>query len=416
MILYTDYKPRIIPVFGDSDWDEIDRVQSLDKTGTINKIRVDEVGNDELVGYIDQPPTIGYRMTQREYGSLTFWKKLANKADSVNSISLNDFKTSAFDICAYLTDDDGTFKGTQQLPKLRLAGFSISVADPNSLLERGFDFVGEDWIHWQGANQYLIYKQITAGSGDEGDYEITIGDPVAVADPDKTVSDDDQYILRVVRIRVVDGVETATELVAGSGTNEYSYSDPTLTVNDCLLDDVIKYWYTAGSYIGDDPTKIFVASNDLAGIHASAITISLENESTVNRLQSITVDVRLDRQDLFELGNDEVVQRGVRNKTVTITLGRLFEDTTIEEVLRGESSSYGKLDIRKFGDELKVKVYVYEDSTKTEAKFKIGYCSTKLAPSELREGTSVDNYVDTGNTLVGEALQICDDFTTFSAL
>lgn len=407
MILYTDYDPRIIPVFGDSDWDEIDRVQTLDKTGTINKIRVDEVGNDALVGYIDQPPTIGYRLTQLEYGSLTFWEKLVNKK-SQTSITLADFKTSAFDICAYLTDDGGTFKGTLWIPKLRTAGFSISVADPNSLLERSFDFAGEDWIHWQGNNKYLIYKECTVESG-EVTKTITVSDPSAVQDPDFDSGDEDDYILRVVRVRS----GTATELVAGTGDNEYSYSAPTLTIDSCETDDVIKYWYTAGSYIGSQ-TPFVANTSDLAGIHANSINISIESESTIYRLQGVTIDVRFDRQDLFELGNDNVVQRGVRNKTVTVTLGRIFEDATIEEVLRGKSADYGKLDLRKFGDELKVKVKVYSD--RTHSTFKIGYCATKLAPSEIRGGTSVDNYVDYGNTMVGEALSIVNDETIFDAL
>ncbi len=410
MILYTDYDLRVIPVMGDSDWGQIDRVQNLDKTGTINKIRVEEVGNEDVVGYIDQAPAVTYRLTQLEYGSLSFFEKLANKKNQ-NSLDLGDFKTSAFDICAYLTNDDGTFIGTLWLPKLRLSGFSITIGDPQGLIERSFDFVGEDWIRWQGNNKYLIYKEDTVESADlesDNSVHITVDDPDAVEDPDNSGT----YILRVVRVRS----GTATELTAGT---DYSFETHAggdiLIVESCQANDVIKYWYTASSYIGGS-TPFTANTSDLEGIHANSATITIQSGTQIYKLQSVTIDVRFDRQDLFEIGNSEVVQRGIRNKTVTITLGRLYEDATIEELLREKTPAddYGKLDIRKFGSDFKLKVKLYEDSDKNT--FKIGYCADNLAPSEIGGGVSVDNYTEARNTLAGEELVISDDLTTFNAL
>ena len=399
----SEYKPRVVPVMGAGDWNEIDRVQSIDKTGTINTIRVEEVGNPDVVGQIKQPPTIAYRMTQNEYGSLDFYKKLAN-VNTGNIIVPNDFKSSAFDICSYLFEDS-TFEGTIWIPKLRVAGFSITIGDPNSLIERSFDFVGEDWITWQGTNKYLIYKSDTVESGEAGNFDITVSDPSAVEDPKVSGT----YILRVVRIRS----SVATELEAGAGTDQYSYSAPTLTVNDCEVGDIVKYWYTASSYIGGE-TPFVPNTSDLPGIHANSASIYLASGNYVYRLQSVTIDNRFDREDLFEIGNSEIVQRGIRNKTVTITLGRILETFTIEEILAGEVTGFGKLDIREFGTDLELKVKLFSD--KTKATFKIGYFANKLTPSEIRGGAGVDTHVEAGDTLTGEYLSICDDETTFDAL
>ena len=396
MINFSSFKPTIISTFGLGGRSEIDRVQSIDKTGTINKTEVDEVGREDVVDYISQTPSVSYKLTQMEYGSIDIFNLLANKADSNTELTLNDFKTSTFDICSYMTDDDGTFKGTNWIPKLRLSGFSIAIGSPTDLIKRSFDFVGEDWINWQGNNKYLIYKDKTVESGDLGsgnDVDITISDPVAVQDPDDLV-----YILRVVRVRA--GV--STELT----TSDYSYLTGTLTVENCLVDDFIKYWYTASSYIaGEVP---FTANDsDLAAIRASSASIYLETSNYVYRLQSVNADVKLTREDRGEIGNADVVERGVSDKVVTITLDRNLEDLTIEELITGKSANYGKLGIRKVGDNYSLIIKLYSDNTKQT--FKLGYRFNKLAPSEIRGGVATKGYATQGNSLLGKSCIISSD-------
>jgi len=406
MINYTDFDPKIIPVLGTGDWSNIDRAQSIDKTGTLNKIKVEEIGRDGVVEYVNQPPSVTYRLTQMEYGSISFFNKLANVADNIDTLDLNDFKTSTFDICAFLTDDDGTFKGTQWLPKLRLSGFSINIGSPQALIQRNFDFVGEDWIVWQGANKYLIMKKETIESGDiiSGDtIEFTVEDPIAVTDPITG-----KVIQRVVKIS--NGV--STELVEDT---DYTYeSGGTLTIEDCILGDVIKYWYTAGSFeSGEVPFE--ENDTDLPAIHADSASIFLASGNYVYRLQSVTIDVRLERFDISEIGNSEIVLRGVRTKTVTITLGRLLQTFTIEEILAGQVADFGKLDIREFSDKFILRVYLYTDKEKEIGDFEIGFKAIDLAPSEIRGGASIGNYVEAGNTLTGQDLTISTVKATIDA-
>jgi len=406
MINYTDFDPKIIPVLGTGDWSNIDRAQSIDKTGTLNKIKVEEIGRDGVVEYVNQPPSVTYRLTQMEYGSISFFNKLANVADNIDTLDLNDFKTSIFDICAFLTDDDGTFKGTQWLPKLRLSGFSINIGSPQALIQRNFDFVGEDWIVWQGANKYLIMKKETIESGDiiSGDtIEFTVEDPIAVTDPITG-----KVIQRVVKIS--NGV--STELVEDT---DYTYeSGGTLTIEDCILGDVIKYWYTAGSFeSGEVPFE--ENDTDLPAIHADSASIFLASGNYVYRLQSVTIDVRLERFDISEIGNSEIVLRGVRTKTVTITLGRLLQTFTIEEILAGQVADFGKLDIREFSDKFILRVYLYTDKEKEIGDFEIGFKAIDLAPSEIRGGASIGNYVEAGNTLTGQDLTISTVKATIDA-
>lgn len=401
MIHSSYFKPRIFPHDGDCAPAEIDRAQAIDPTVSLNREKIEEIGRDGVVGYIKKTPTIGYRLTQLEYGNMEFWRKLTNKADSVLTVDLNDFKTPTFDVCAYLTDDSGTFKGTIWYPKLRTSGFSVTIGDPDAIIERGFDFVGEKAVIWQGDNKYFIYKEHTAASGSDDDIDLTAKAPAE--DPDNA----GKYMIRVLRVR---GSDT-TEL---DETDDWTYTDGTkiLHIVSILTGDIIKVYYTSATA----PDVQFALNDaDPAGILADSCDIYVyipasgkpSSSDYMYRVQSATIDVSFDREDVKEIGNREVVKRGIRDKTVTVTLGRLLEEFTMEEVLRGVAPGYGIIDIEQFSDQVTVIIKVYEDSTKTT--FKYGLKATGLTGSELRGGAGINAYVNTENALEGEALTITSD-------
>jgi hypothetical protein len=407
MIHSSYYRPRIVPVLGDVDSAEIDRAQSIDPTSTLNREKVEEIGRDGAVGYLKGSPTIGYRLAQLEYGSLELWQKLINSAVKGNigqdEITLNDFKTPYFDILAYLTDDDATFRGTMWYPALRTSGFSINIGDPQARIERSFDFVGESSIIWQGANKYVIFGKYECGSGGDNDIDLTAKAPAE--DPDNT----GVYMLRVVRVRA--GVSTV--LVDGT---DFSYSNATkiLTITSVVASDVIKYWYTSATA----PDVIFTPNDadasallgDCASVYLYVPASGKPSDSDyIYRLQSVNLEVRFDREDQREIGNKNVVQRGIRTKTVTATLGRLMEQFTIEEVLRGEVAGYGKIDIEKFTDQVALIVKVFSDNTKST--FKYGFLATGMTPTEIRGGANVGEYSNGETALEGENLIISADST-----
>ncbi len=405
MINYSGFKPRIFPILGIGDDAEIDRAQAIDLTETLNREEVNEIGNPDVLGYLKKSPTIGYRLTQYESGSIEFYQKLVNTTVKGNvaedAIDLDDFKTSYFDIVAYLTDDDGTFRGTKHYPSLRTAGFSLNIGEPDGVIERSFDFVGESAITWQEDNKYFIYKKHTAGSG--ADNEIDLSAKAPAEDPDET----GVYMLRVIRVR--SGVSTELTL-----TTDYTYSDGTkiLTIVSVLTDDVIKAYYTSATA---PDTQFTPNTADKAGILGDSIDIYLyipasgkpSSSDYLYRLQSVGFEIAFEREDQKELGNKDVVLRGIADKSVTITLGRFLEDFSLEEVLRGAGAGYGKIDIQKLSDQVAIIIKVYDDNTK--ANFKYGIKATGLTPSELSPGSTVKEYVRKDATLIGKNLIITAD-------
>jgi hypothetical protein len=391
MIHASYYKPKIIPVLVDALPANLDRVQELTKTATLNRTKIEEVGRDGLVDWRKATPAISLTLRQLEFGSIATYRQMANKGASVNTINYTDFKTSKFDIIGYKTDDNGTFLGTIYYPGLRLSACSLTIGDPEALLERNYTCVGEDEYILLNNNKYLIHgRYIIAGTGQN--QTVSISTPTPASDPDNS----GQYLFRVVKV----SGGTATELLHGTG---WSYNGAgTLTINgSSTAGDVILVVYSAAT----DPNSqanFTLNDTDLAGITADSVSIYLAQSNYLYRLQSVGLDTTFDRTDYREVGSQDVVARGVRDITHRITLGRMLEAYTIEEVLRGVAGqSYGKIDVREFTDNLSLIIKIFSDSTKTT--FKMGYKITDLAPVGVDAGVPVSEYITQGVTLEGES-------------
>lgn len=407
LIHSSNYKPRIFPYNGDGSPAEIDRAQSIDPSISLNREQIDEIGRDGKVGNLKQASETSYSLTQLEYGSMEFYKKLANVSDSTQTITLNDFKTSTFDICAYLTNDDGTFKGTVRYPELRVSSFSFSASEPQGAIERSFDLVGENASILQGNNKYYIYEEHEVGSGTDDEIDLSAKEPTKR--PDEPEGDNSDYFFRVLRVR--DG--STSELTYD---DDYTYNETTkkLTVNSVETDDLIKIYYSSSTA----PDTLFENNDtDPAAISGESVSIYLyvpasgkpSSSDYIYKLQSADIEASLDREDLFALGNKNVVQRGVTDKTVTVTLSRFYENATVEEVLRGVSSDYGELDISKFTDDASLIIKVFSDNTKNT--FKYGLKVDDLSVSDLNLGIDVNEYHQREVTAEAENVTITEDET-----
>ena len=397
------YRPQIYPYESTEVVANIDRAQSIDPSEATNWVKVEEIGRDGKVGDLKKVPTIGYSLSQLEYGNFDFWRKITNQEDAILTITHADFKTSTFDIAAFLTDDAGAFVGTQLYPELRVAGFSINIPNTTDMVERKFDFVGEKAVTWQGANKYFVSGNSTVPSGETTNYEINLTSLVPAADPD-----DATYMFRVVRVS--GGVTTTLAL-----TTDFTYSNSTkiLTILSVTSGDVIKYYVTSAVA----PASIFpLNDSDVAGILADSVDIYLYVPGSghpaaadkVYRLQSATVDVKFDREDVREIGNRSVVQRGIKDTTVTVTLGEIVTgDWSIEEVLRGVVTGYGKIDIDELTDDATIIIKIYTTNAKTT--FKYGFLASGLAPRDLKPGASINAYVKKDTTMEGETFTLTTD-------
>ena len=397
MIHFSNYRPKLIPYLGTVDPTSLARVQSIDPTVSLNREKIEELGRDGAVGYKKGIPNVTVRMTQYEHGNMEIYKLLANKPLSTQTLTLSDFRISMVDLLAYLQKDDGSMLGTVWYPKVRISGFGINIGSPDAMIERTFDLVGEGFKILQGDNRYLIYKSHTVTSDEVPTVTITLDDPVPVANPDTG-----EYMLRVLRVRAGETKEL--------DSSEYSYSESTneLTVSNVEENDVIRILYSASSYISGEE-YFELNSTDPVVISADSVSIYLVSGEYIHRLQSVTIDVAFEREDQKEIGSSEVVLRGIKSQTVTVSLGRLLETWSIEEAMRDKPTGYGIIDVQQFKDNMGLVVKIYDNSLKQN--FRYGIKVTGLSPTELRNGASVGNYTGADNTLEGSSLILTEDET-----
>jgi len=407
MIHSSYYRPRVYPWDPRIDPTQIDRVQELTASTTLNRTKVEEVGRDGIVCWKKSIPSVSVTLRQLEYGDMEFFRKLANVSDATNKIEMTDFKTPQADIAGYKTDDAGTFLGTVWYPKLRTSGFSLAIGDPDANIERSFTLVGEDEITFQNNNKYLVYLNDDTCSG--AAHTIVIGSgsyagyPTPIEDPDNS----GKYMMRVVRERS----GTVTEMVDGT---DFNYSPTTITFVGAASasGDEFTAMYTATTY-PSGLTPFTDNDTDLCGITADSCSIYLSTSDYLYRLQSVGVDVTWDRQDVREIGNKDIVARGARDITTRITLGRILENYTMEEVLRGVgSASYGKIDVRKFEDTAILFIKCFSDNTKDTMM--LGYEFKDLTPVGIDAGAPLNDYVTRGVTLEGEEGFVSDLETDFT--
>jgi len=385
-------KPRIFPWNSARDPEQIDRSQDIGGDLTLNREKVYEIGREGLLGYRRQTPSCDYSMTQFEYGSMAFWYALANKVTPVGApyyITLEDLKETKCDIAAFLTDDDNTFRGTIWFPKLRVNGFSLNIADPDAIIERSFDLIGEDYKMLDG--KYFAYSVHVA----------TVATEVITLSPAAIEWGSGDYIFKVLRVR--SGV--VSELIEGVGADQWSYAAGDVTVTACVIDDIIKVYYESATAYTTTWTNND-ADPDLLLAENAEIYIKVGTGTRIYRLQTIGIDVAFERADYKEIGNSEVVQTGVKNKTVTISLNRYSTDFSLEDILASDTT-YPYIDPRNFAENIQIMVKIYNE--KAHTNFKIGYLMDNISPTTLGTSQAIEDYNQRVNTLEGDSLKISDE-------
>ena len=408
-MIHTSYwRPRVYPYNGDVAPSQIDRLQDLSASVTLNREKIREIGRDGIVDWRKRIPSTRVSLRQFEYGDIEFWQKLANVAPTDTDVTLTDFKTSMVDIVGYKTDDAGTFTGCVWYPKLRTSGFSVTIGDPQANIERSFELVGEDENILEGSNKYFNYQKFTASGGAPESF--TVENPDPVADPDNS----GQYLFRVLRVR--SGVTTELTYTTSTATGDYyAFNGTTQALTAATTAaDVIKVYYSAGAYLTG--SSVFTNNDaDSGGLIAEAASIYLyvSTNNYVYKLQSVTIDVSFDRTDYFEIGNKDIIQRGVRDKTVRVTLGRILDAYTIEEVLRGVSSTYGRINTREYLDNTTLRIKLYGNTLKNT--FNMGYKITGLSPVSFDAPVPLNDYANRNAVLESDNLTITNTEATVDA-
>lgn len=386
--------PRIYP-WGTRDPEQIDRATEVAGNITLKQEKLYEVGRRLKLGVHKLNPDTPITINQGEYLSMSFWRALAGISDPATGqdadINLDDLANTMFDLSAAYIDETEVFKGTVHFPKMRLSGFSINIGSPEAKVERNFSFVGE--LCKLIVDNYLAYAEgVVSDTG--GVIVLTLDG--ATGNPPEPLEDTIFRVLRVDTEGVVSEVTTYTWDTGG-----------TLTVTGCEIDDIVKVFYPAA----DPYTDLWVDNDSVQAVYADQCEVYLRIGSggaqKIYKLQSVKIDVALARTDEGEIGNTEKVQIGVKEKTVTVTLNRLLDDFSLEQLLADQTDPGDSkiIDVKNFVGTIGLVVKIYTDNTKQS--FAMGIRVDNLSPTTLKPLSATpeafnpaDNALESDNFLV----------------
>jgi hypothetical protein len=405
-------KPRLYPYNGDVAPADLDRVQSFAGNGNQPFEMLYEWGREDKMAVDFDILESSVSCSQLEYGTMETYLKLANLASTpLGGLDLNDFTSSKVDIITVGKDDyEGNLEQTLWLPKLSLTSLTVNIADAEARLERSFELSGDALRRLRGNNKYFIYKRSEVASGYADDpYDIILNDPAPVVNPNYA----GRYIERVVRVR--SGV--TTELVL---TDDYTWTNGTTTLQilEANTGDVYKIYYSASSWgTAGDPTSLNDADDYF--IDADSVTVTLQSgsgtEVELDILTTLNIVATLNRIEEAVIGTTEKVINEIESKVTTVTLGGRAKNSTIEEILMGQAgNNWGILDAQLYKDDIKLRVKVYEDETKST--FKIGYKVTGLfMTSTTQDEGNANEFLNKNVTLQSDNLVISDSETDIDA-
>lgn len=404
-------KPIVIPWNGDTQLQNIDRVQAI--SGGVNQPseNVYEIGRLEKVCTDLKILEESCSLTQLEYGEIDFYLALANLSSKPSGgLTLSDFDASLVDIISVGKDKfNGSMEQTLWLPKLSLNSLSLNIPDADSRIERTFELGGDFFRILKHDNKVYLHKIFTVPSGySESAYDIVLNDPAPVVNPNVA----NQYIERVIRVR--SGETSELHL-----TTDYTWTNGTTTLSVLSADsgDIIKVVYTAASFgTAGDYTALNDA--DLCYITADSVRVTLQSgtgqEVELTRLTGLNISATLNRISEGVIGLQEKLLKNVESYEVTVALDGRVKDATIEEVLMGQAGNdWGIIDPNFFKTNLTLRVYIYEDALKST--FKLGYKVSGLAFTDTTQDANANEFWTSGINLSSDNLLISDSLSEIDA-
>jgi len=394
MIAGNSTRPRIFGENGVRPEEQIDRAQRFTGDFAQPITKLFELGRLLELGSKKDPATLTGTLEVNETGSMSLIRSFANQADPGSagdeSINLDDIAATKVDIATFLTDDDGTFRGTLHYPKLRVSGFSINIADPDAIVARSFSLVGEDVAVLDG--KYLALERATA---------IAPGAQTIDLSPEPIEYASGKYILKVIRTRA--GVvsylleDAVPSYAADTWHLEVASGNYSIVIQSGLVADEYQVYYVSATAYDTLWTDNDV---DPDAVYANQCSIYLkvgtDPAAYLYRVQSVGIDGTFDRADFKEIGNADVVQSGVNKKTVTVKLGQMAEQFTLDKALAG-NPAYPYYNARDFVSNLTLLVKIYTDSTKTT--FLKGYKISSLAVTTKAHGATPEEKNPNDSTL-----------------
>lgn len=345
------------------DDNQIKRAQSFSSSTDYSEERLLELANANVAEVIDNA-TVSATLECNGYGSISNWLSVLgqglNNGTENRAITITDadFENAITDAKVQISADDSTLYGTEWLGGLFLTGFSLSYS-VDGVATESFDFQGTNKRYFLNAYKDIdIYK---------ADYYS--GSALIVSGVNLTG--------RHMLILGEDGVVVSQTKTGGAiSLNTYSAPDSIITATDengsALSFESGKTYRVVVSGTGTTFSSLPSTPAGIGGMRRGMIVPFLKqqtpsSEGRTLRLQSVSIDGDLSREEQFQLGDKRPYFRKLtRPLEISVTVEALasdFEELAILSDNEGgfDAGTLNEIDIEDFVKTSVLEILFYKD-------------------------------------------------------
>ena len=348
---------------------QINRASAFGASGTLTKEDVFEIGNSGIAGIIDDENEVTVTIDATEYGAVDTLATLAGKANSevVTEIDFSkDFEYSKADIWNYVLENGTDTYATELVPACTLTSYNANYSVDGSATE-SFSLVGDNKYWFMNGLKGISEKE---ASEELGTFTIVAGTKAKLlslwAAQQLIIPQEGKYLKRKFvepeqyTVSVTGGTITITDVEEGV------IEEPDWILVGTVASDVEGAKFapiTDGTSVGKRRGHIDVYL--VSGVTKSGttfITNALQRSARLFKVQSVSVDASLTREEIPQLGDTRVYDRPLQlPMDVTVSFDLVFGELAAFAQFCGESESADELSLENFKSDLGLLVRIRDE-------------------------------------------------------
>jgi hypothetical protein len=299
-------------IIGPQDTFKASRIQTVNWGKEIPSTTLDELGNSQHAGESQDAPNVTASVSAFDVGIKIFSALTGTDPTAYPAEGVDISKLTEVDLALFIKDADASdYAKSGHARRLQVQDFTYNYSLDGESTE-DYTFVGAEkrWL------KYDVCVEKFTGSG----AKTLTGTPIQLKNG--------KYLLSVI----LDG-GYLTEVTTVPTLGEYSYNSgtKTLTFGDTLTASSVIQVVFHGNPAGNNWTDI--SDEDLvAAIKGNNVKVTI-SANTIQRVQSVSINGRLNSTAVKEMGNRNTVGYQTQNPTVEGTITVLDTDTDLVSLL-----------------------------------------------------------------------------------
>ena len=345
---------------------QVNRATAFGSSGSLNREEIRELGNKGVVEIVDDFNDISLTIDTNEAGNIDLLKALAGeeKGSTKKEIDFSrDFEFSKVDIWNIIRDTTDNNIYTEFIKDAYLSGYSFNGTVDGNATE-SYSLVSNSKTWFLGDQVHIIRNKLTYAEVDQS------------WGPDISLSYDIKKVLSVVHNgRVLDSSEYTATVTAG---------DASIKIDGSTADDDV-YATFAGTatlesleQVGFTPQGVDVAGSAKRRGHIEVYLAKGQNinsgetfidtlnvdEDMLFRVQSVSVDATLNREDIPQLGNTHYYDRPLQLPIdVSVSFDLIFSELKAFAKFCGKDDMTGvnELNLDNFKNDIGMVIRIYNE-------------------------------------------------------